>query len=34
VKADIIKRAKRAQVEGVWTDQGSENVIENYRKVE
>jgi hypothetical protein len=34
VKADIIKKAKRAQVEGQWVDQGSENVIENYRKVE
>jgi hypothetical protein len=34
VKADIVKKAKRAQVEGVWTDQGFENVIENFRKVE
>ncbi len=34
VKADIIKRSKRAQVDGEWVDQGSENVIENFRKVE
>lgn len=34
VKADIVKKAKRTQVEGVWTDQGFENVIENFRKVE
>jgi len=34
VKGDIIKRAKRAQVEGQWVDQGSENVIENFRKAE
>lgn len=34
VKADIIKRAKRAQVDGQWVDQGSENIIENYRKAE
>lgn len=34
VRADIIKRAKRAQVDGQWVDQGSENIIENYRKAE
>jgi len=34
VKADIVKRAKRAQVDGQWVDQGSENVIENFRKAE
>jgi len=34
VKADIIKKAKRAQVDGQWVNQGSENVIENFRKVE
>jgi hypothetical protein len=34
VKADIVKKAKRAQVDGQWVDQGSENVLENYRKVE
>lgn len=34
VKADIVKKAKRAQVNGEWVDQGFENVIENYRKAE
>lgn len=34
VKADIVKRAKRQQVDGKWIDAGFENVIENYRKVE
>lgn len=34
VKADIVKRAKRAQVDGKWVDNGFENVIENYRKAE
>jgi hypothetical protein len=34
VKADIVKRAKRAQVDGQWVDQGAENVIENFRKAE
>lgn len=34
VKADIIKKAKRAQVDGEWVDNGFENVIENYRSAE
>jgi hypothetical protein len=34
VKADIVKRSKRAQVEGEWVDNGFENVIDNYRKAE
>lgn len=34
VKADIVKKAKRAQVEGKWVDNGFENVIENYRSAE
>lgn len=34
VKADIVKKAKRTQVEGQWVDNGFENVIENYRKAE
>lgn len=34
VKADIVKKAKRQQVNGEWIDAGFENVIENYRKVE
>lgn len=34
VKGDIVKKAKRAQVDGQWVDNGYENVIENYRKAE
>lgn len=34
VKADIEKRAKRTQVNGEWVDNGYENIITNYRKVE
>lgn len=34
VKADIVKKAKRTQVDGQWVDNGFENIIENYRKAE
>lgn len=34
VRADIVKRAKRKQVDGEWIDDGFENVIDNYRKAE
>lgn len=34
VKADIVKKMKRTQVNGEWVDQGWQNEIENFRSVE